>query len=522
MTPLTSALSKALLHFVWEGVLVALLLWIVLAILQKRSARARYLVSCAALALMTILPMVTAFVVYRAPVTASAFVQPASANAVFAGPASASAPDWLSRWIPALEAWAIPFWCAGVLVFVARLILVSVHAHRLAHDAEGAEAPVVSLISRLASRMGVTRPIRVLISKLAESPSVVGWLRPVILIPAATLLSLSPEQLEAVLAHELAHIRRYDYLVNVLQALSETLLFYHPATWWVSSRIRRERELCCDDIAVAVCGDAVGYARALATLERFRITASDLAASNLAASNLAMSSTGGQLLFRIRRLTGMQHEQASSKVAALLALALAAIGLTFSLPRASGQPQPGAEPVVQRDAIWVDTVKFGDLPITIRALGSMVTAATAELKVPESRASLVKLGQRALIETQKGVTLAGTVSQVDSVAFGGTVNVAVALQTPMPEFTGSPVDGTVQVNTLHDVIYVGRPVLRASDSSGTLFRLDPDRTHAAPVKVRFGAVSVNAVQILEGLQPGDHIILSDMTKYDAASRILLK
>jgi beta-lactamase regulating signal transducer with metallopeptidase domain len=512
MTPLTSALSKALLHFVWEGLLVALLLWIALAILQERSARARYLVSCAALALMTILPALTAFLSYRAPVAASAFVQRASWNAASAGPAALPSPDWVSRWIPVLEAWAIPFWFAGVLVFVARLILVSRHANRLAREGQSAGALVVGLISRLASRMGVTRRVRVLISSLAESPSVVGWLRPVILIPAATLLSLSAEQLEAVLAHELAHIRRYDYLVNLLQTLSETLLFYHPAIWWVSSRIRRERELCCDDIAVAVCGNAVGYARALAILERFRMTA----------PNLAMSSTGGQLLFRIRRLTGMQHEQASSKVPALLALALAAICLTFSLQRANGQAPAGNEPVVHRDAIWMDSVKFGDLPIMVRALGSLVSAGTAELKVPESLASLAQLGQSASVETKRGVLIAGTVSRIDSYTSGGTVTVAVALQTSLPEFTGSPVDGILRVKTLHDVIYVGRPVFAAPDSSYMIFRLDPDGKHATQVKVRFGAMSVNSVQIVEGLQPGDHIVLSDMTKLDGASRIRLE
>jgi beta-lactamase regulating signal transducer with metallopeptidase domain len=496
----------------WQGLLVAFLLWIALAILQNRSARARYLVSCAALALMTILPAVTAFLWYRAPVAASAFVQRAFWNAASAGPAVLPSPGWLSKWIPVLEAWAIPFWFAGVLVFVARLILVTGHTNRLAREGQVAGAPVVGIVSRLASHMGVTRPVRVLISRLAESPSVVGWLRPVILIPAASLLSLSAEQLEAVLAHEMAHIRRYDYLVNVLQTLSETLLFYHPGIWWVSSRIRRERELCCDDIAVAVCGDAVGYARALAKLERFRITA----------PNLAMSSTGGQLLFRIRRLTGMQHEQASSKVPALLALALAAICLTFSLQRANGQPPAGTEPVVRRDSIWMDTVKFGDLPIMVHGRGSIVSADTAELKVPDSLANLAQLGQSASIETRRGVIIAGTVSRIDPYSAGGTVTVAIGLQTSMPEFTGSQVDGTVRVKTLRDVIYVGRPVFGTPNASYMLFRLDPDGKHATQVRVRFGATSVNSVQIVEGLQPGDHIVLSDMTKYDGTSHIRLE
>ena len=523
MTPLTSALSKALLHFVWEGLLAALLLRIVLAILQKRPARARYLASCGALALMTMLPAVTAFLSYQEPVAANGFVQQTPWDAVSATPAAASSPGWMPQWIPFLEAWAIPLWFAGVLVFAARLILITGHAKRLAREGEAAQAPVAGIVARLRSRMGVTRGVRVLISRLAESPSVVGWLRPAILIPAATLLSLSAEQLEAVLAHELAHIRRYDYLVNVLQALIETLLFYHPAIWWVSARIRSERELCCDDIAVAVCGDAVGYARALAKLARVRI----------AAPQLALSSTGGQLLFRIQRLTGMQHEPASSKFPALAALVLAAICLTFSLQRANGQAPAGSEPVVPRGSIWMDTVHFGDLPITVRGKGSLVSNGTAELKVAEAFASQAQLGQSAAIEIQRGIIVDGTVSRIDPPSSDGTVTVAVALQTSGEKFaaflsavhsgeSGSQLDGLLRIKTLHNVIYVGRPVFGEPHTTTMLFRLDPDGKHATQVKVRFGETSANSVQIVEGLQPGDQIVVSDMSRYDGASRIRLE
>ena len=116
--------------------------------------------------------------------------------------------------------------------------------------------------------------MRVVESALVDVPVVIGWLRPVILLPVAALAGLTPAQVEAILAHELAHIRRHDSCVNVLQTIAETLLFYHPAVWWVSHRIRAEREHCCDDIAVAVCGDPVAYAQALAELESWRVTQS--------------------------------------------------------------------------------------------------------------------------------------------------------------------------------------------------------------------------------------------------------
>src|SRR5438045_2418615 len=125
---------------------------------------------------------------------------------------------------------------------------------------------------RLAARLRVNRPVRLLQSALVHVPAVLGCVRPVILLPASALTGLTPLQLEALLAHELAHVRRYDYLVNLVQSVIETLLFYHPAVWWISARVRDEREHCCDDLAVAVCGDPHFYASALLSMERLRVT----------------------------------------------------------------------------------------------------------------------------------------------------------------------------------------------------------------------------------------------------------
>ncbi len=333
-----------------------------------------------------------------------------------------------------------------------------------------------------------------------------------ILLPAATLLNLSLERLETVLAHELAHIRRYDYLVNMLQILAETLFFYQPAVWWISSRIRDERELCCDDLAVEICGDAVGYARALAKLERLRITAPPL----------ALSGAAGPLLYRIQRLTGAVDEQPPSKLPAAVAACLAVICFMASLHWANAAPQTARSAVVRREAVWADTVKYGDFPILVRALGTITAPDTAELKVVASQASLLRIGQSASIELRHGLTMAGKVTRIDSNAAGGTVTAAVLLLAPVPEFEAQPIDGTIQIKTVSDVIYVGRPVAYLTYGETSLFKLEPDGSHAKRVKVRIGAPSVSSVQILEGLQPGDRVILSDMTKYDGYDRIRLE
>jgi TonB family protein len=155
-----------------------------------------------------------------------------------------------------------------------------------------ADDALVAAVRRLAGRMGISKRVVVLLAPLPDGPATIGWLRPVILLPPATAMGITPQQLEGLLAHELAHIRRHDYLVNLGQMVVETLCFYHPAVWWVSQRIRLERELCCDDIAVLSCGDPVGYARALTALARQRMTA----------PAVAMAAGRGPLVTRIRRL----------------------------------------------------------------------------------------------------------------------------------------------------------------------------------------------------------------------------
>jgi uncharacterized protein YnzC (UPF0291/DUF896 family) len=124
---------------------------------------------------------------------------------------------------------------------------------------------------------------------------VIGWVRPIVFLPATALTGLSEDQLQAVIAHELAHIQRLDAFVNVFQVCIETLLFYHPAVWWLNKRVRCEREHCCDEVAVSVCGDAVEYARALTVMEEWR-----------SAPTFAMAANRGPLTDRIMRVLGLK------------------------------------------------------------------------------------------------------------------------------------------------------------------------------------------------------------------------
>jgi uncharacterized protein (TIGR03435 family) len=186
-------------------------------------------------------------------------------------------------------------WLAGAVVFWVRLAGGWVVAARMRRMLVRRAPPEwQEKFRKLGAQIGVSRPVRLLVSALVQVPTVVGWLRPMVLVPVGALGGLPAEHLEALLLHELAHIRRHDYLINILQSVAESLLFYHPAVWWVSGHIRAERELCCDDLAVSISGDALTYSRALAQLESYR-------PAHLSA---VIAANGGSLPNRIARLLG--------------------------------------------------------------------------------------------------------------------------------------------------------------------------------------------------------------------------
>jgi len=329
--PLVQAIGWALLHLLWQGVLVAAILAATLALLQRQSANARYLASCGALLLLVALGIATAYRVYEPGVEAG-FSSPiglrpsATLDLSAAADAPAAALDLVSI-VNAHLAQIVAIWLAGVLILSTRLIAGWVAARRLAvRGTHVAGEQWQRSLYRIASTLRLWRPIKLLESAAVEVPTVVGWLRPVVLLPVASLSGLSTQQIEMVLAHELAHIRRHDFIINLMQSVVETLLFYHPAVWWISRRIRVEREHCCDDLAVAVFGDPIQYARALTRFEELRMNA----------TQSVIAANGGSLLGRIRRLVLARAESAnwSSRWAAGAALltVIAAIVLTPALP----------------------------------------------------------------------------------------------------------------------------------------------------------------------------------------------
>src|SRR5437867_1999202 len=317
----THALGWALVHFLWQGAALAILLGIALTVTPATASRTRYALSLLALCAMLALPVATGVrLVSREPLALTpaasssqsvATTKPARAKHESPAPPaprrhtlatsisqSSSGVTAIGQLRDILEpalGWLVVVWVLGVLALSVRLGHGWMAARRLRSEGiRDACAALQQVLGRLMARLRVSRPVRLVESLVMEVPAVIGWLRPVILVPTSALTGLTPQQLEVLLAHELAHVRRYDYLVNVIQCVIETLLFYHPAVWWVSRRIREEREHCCDDLVAGLCGDPHLYVTALVGMERLRPATPRLA--------LAATGRGGSLLQRVRRL----------------------------------------------------------------------------------------------------------------------------------------------------------------------------------------------------------------------------
>ncbi len=338
MNSVAAAIGWSVVHSLWQGAVAALALGAVLFV--TRSARARYAAACLALALMCIGFGATLWRSLPAGIAGSVVVIRAEAplaRDLGNGPALRNRAEFASKAMP----WIAAIWAAGVLVFQLRAVASWRAARRLRFTAVCAPpTPWQERMDALRARICVTRAVKLLESGLAEAPAVVGHLRPVILMPVGLVAGLPVGQVEAILLHELAHIRRGDYLINVLQSVAEGIFFYHPATWWISAAVRREREHCCDDLVVATQGDAHCYASALAALEQSRWSADP-----------AVAATGGNLVRRIRRLLNHPEGPRPSFAPVLPATLLLVIAAATLL---AWQPRPNNIAVVPLQ-VWTGT-----------------------------------------------------------------------------------------------------------------------------------------------------------------------
>ena len=320
MPAVLERIGWVLIHFLWEGTLIGAVAWLGCFILRTFSASTRYNFLCCCLFVCGIAPVLTWFWIDNLdweqqskivpftlqsiqPATMHGAGSPSSETTYFSfkaipGPAlNYVRLNWLlHRWLRLVTV----IWAALVTFFSFRICFDYCVLSRLISSGkattEGRFAPRRDVMSLtvLARRMGIQKIVLLMESPLIDVPSVVGWIKPILLVPMGFLGSMPPEQIEAILAHELAHVRRCDYIVNLFQIVIETFLFYHPTVRWINSSIREERENCCDDIAVSVAGDKMVYVSAL----------SALAERCLPRATVALAADDGSLFKRVYRVLG--------------------------------------------------------------------------------------------------------------------------------------------------------------------------------------------------------------------------
>ena len=339
---LVPLLATVLLHFLWQGALVGVLAWMLLSLLHAARPQARYAVACGALLACVLLPALTfAKLVFtgNAATTDAAALVDASAIAspamdVFTLSTLSSSSN------PALQ-WIVMLWAAGVGALALRMAcgLWWVHGLRTrppCGDAQRWQA----CVDRLANHFDIRRHVAVRLVEDGDSPLSIGWWKPMVLLPAAIAARMPEPLLEALIAHELAHIRRHDYLVNLLQGVAEALLFYHPVVWWLSHRIRIERELVADDLAAKQLGDPRRLAIALSELDRLAIVVASTR-SPIPHATLAQAAHGGQLMSRIRQLLRPEHRIVGGTLL-LPAIGIVALGIAFQAYAKLGSNPPQA------------------------------------------------------------------------------------------------------------------------------------------------------------------------------------
>lgn len=277
VTIFAELLTTALVHFVWQGAVLTLVLLIMVKMLDVRTARLRYLLSVGTLLAMGIAPILTMSLHQTGNATprhsedvsdrSSAMIQEHSATTAAGDIDTDLQKVSADPWNPLVEVCVLMAWLAGVLILSTRLAIGFGVTLWIRANLQPLSVQFEKRVQILGDRLRVDARKRVFASMRVGQAVAIGFIRPVVLIPVGWLTQFTPEILEAVIAHELAHIRRWDLWVNLVQRVIETLLFYHPAVWWLSRRIRLEREMCCDEIAVG-CLDRAAYARSLESVAK--------------------------------------------------------------------------------------------------------------------------------------------------------------------------------------------------------------------------------------------------------------
>ncbi len=376
-TSIVNAIGWSLIHFVWQGALLAGVLAVVLILLTHANPKTRYLLACGTLLTCMVLPIVSFDTAIANPGPLGPNdISNAHVGAVAGGMAKT---DALLAWVGPHLPMLVLTWLCCVALMTIRMGLGLLWVARLDATASrelphGWQSRFASLASKYALRRAVS--LRV-VADLA-TPMTAGWWRPIVFVPAALITGMPADLLEALLAHELAHIKRHDYIVNLMQTVIEVLLFFHPAVWWISRQIRTEREKVADDLAARTLGEPRRLALALQKLEMLQPSG----------HSLAQAADGGSLPVRIKRLVSPHRrpvEWKSAPVVVALIAASAAIYAQTSLPAADSSQVVRGDKAKATGRVMLAMTIYRDDKVTARPAVLMEIGQVAEVRVDDLR-----------------------------------------------------------------------------------------------------------------------------------------
>ena len=316
------ALGWTVLHSLWQGTMIAFLLWIIYAFIREKKANTRYILGNLALLLQLSISAVT-FKRYFQTDSISVVSSNLSQQSVFSTPTEGQSTllPYLAHFFNQHIDTIVLLWIFGVILFTIKMMMGYAYLYQLRnrHLSEIGDK-IITKVNIISEQLSIKKHIRVHESALIDTPMVTGWLKPMILFPIGLVNQLSPTEIEAILAHELAHISRNDILFNFLQSLTEILYYYHPAIWWISNQIRQQREYSCDDIALQLTGSQLEYAKALLNVQCFA------KAPQLV---LGFSGKKGQLLTRVQRV--LSPTEIKNSILEKIILSAIILGAVFTM-----------------------------------------------------------------------------------------------------------------------------------------------------------------------------------------------
>jgi beta-lactamase regulating signal transducer with metallopeptidase domain len=382
LATLVPALGHALVQFTWQGLVSGALAALSLRIARDARPQVRYAIACMAMLACVLVPLASVLWQFGDVAPASLALRDAMPVRV-AGtgvvPMAAKDTFNLDAWLPRIVA----LWAAGASVLCLRTLFGMAWVRRMRMQPQAPmQARWQATLDALAQRFELQGVALRMVDAL-DSPVAAGWWRPVVLLPVSVALQLPATYVEALLAHELAHVRRHDYLVNLLQRAIEALLFFHPVTWWLSRRVRIERELIADRLAADAIGDPQRLARALAAL-------SDLAPPSPALPHLAHAAHGGHLMSRIQHLIrSVPRDRQPAGRIALPLIGIAAACIAFyaqaQINRQDAEkiaPVVAAEVAASAPAIAEEAAKSASASAAAAASQASEAAAAAAAEAP--------------------------------------------------------------------------------------------------------------------------------------------